>query len=74
LQTFTQGYLLSVTADPDLPDGDNLIIAGPHNIVASYTNGVWKVTFCFIPNSPVNMLLFLGFMLDPSVTVGNQTA
>lgn len=71
LVNFVNSYLLARTAEPL---ADNLIIAGPHQVTATYTNGAWAIRYCFIPNGPVNQLLFTGFMLDPSVTVGNTNA
>jgi hypothetical protein len=71
LVNFTNSYLLGITAEPL---ADNLIIAGPHNVGAVYNNGVWRVNYCFIPNGPSNMILFTGYMLDSSVSVGNTNA
>jgi hypothetical protein len=71
LVNFTNSYLLQRTAEPLK---DNLILAGPHKVTAVYTNGAWNVTYCFLVNGPVNQIFFTGYILDPTVSVGNIAA
>jgi hypothetical protein len=69
LINFTNSYLLARTAEPL---ADNLILAGPHKVTVTYSNGVYNIRYCVIPNSPVNIILFTGFLLDSSVSTANQ--
>lgn len=65
LKAAIEGYLFSRCAN-DIDD--NLIISF-QKVEAKLEQDVWKVTYCFIPNGPINRIFVTGFMLDPSVAL-----
>ncbi len=65
VKVFTEGYLYSRTARPNL---DNLII-NFRDVTVSLVNDCWKINYGFTPNSPINKMFFTGVMLDSNISI-----
>lgn len=64
VKLFTEGILDSLTAtDQD----DNLIVSYRNVTVNLVDSQYWDVKYSFEPNSPINGLLFTGFIFDPTL-------
>lgn len=65
VKTFTEGYLYSRTARPNL---DNLIISF-RDVKVTLSGDAWKIDYGFVPNSPINKMFFTGVMLDANISI-----
>lgn len=65
IKAFTEGYLLSRIAQPL---SDNLIIRY-ENVKVELQGTDWHISYCFVPNSPINRLFFTGFVIDPNINI-----
>ncbi len=65
VKVFAEGYLYSRTARPNL---DNLIISF-RDVKVTLVGDSWKITYGFVPNSPINKLFFTGTMLDANISI-----
>lgn len=63
VKVFVEGYLTDRTASRL---EDNLIITFKQ-VKVVLEQDYWKVTYCFVPNSPINRVFFTGFILDPKI-------
>lgn len=64
VKQWLDGYLTKKTATDT---ADNLIISF-QNITVVQQQDTYKVTYGFVPNGPVNKLLFTGFILDANLS------
>jgi hypothetical protein len=62
VKQWTEGYLQRRTA---MDTKDNLILSF-QNVTVEVKQDSYYITYGFVPNYPVNRLLFTGFMLDPN--------
>lgn len=65
IKAFTEGYLLSRIAQPL---ADNLIIRY-ENVKVELQGTDWHISYCFVPNSPINRLFFTGYVIDPNISI-----
>jgi hypothetical protein len=65
VKVFVEGYLSDRTATRK---DDNLIITF-NTVKVVLVQDYWKVSYCFVPNSPINRLFFTGFILDPNISI-----
>jgi hypothetical protein len=63
VKTFVEGYLIQRTATRF---EDNLIISFKQ-VKVELIQDYWSVSYCFVPNSPINRVFFTGFILDPKI-------
>ena len=65
VKSFVEGYLTTRTATRL---ADNLIITF-NSVKVVLEQDYWKVSYCFVPNSPINRVFFTGFILDPKIEI-----
>lgn len=63
VKLFVEGYLTDRTASRL---NDNLLITF-QKVKVVLNQDRWEVTYCFVPNSPINRTFFTGFILDPKI-------
>lgn len=65
VKLFTEGQLIARTARPNL---DNLIISF-RDVKVSLSGDAWKISYGYVPNSPINKLFFTGVQLDANISI-----